>query len=342
MTASNENRASIPDSTGNRTDVLSDMLASTHTLSSFVSKCATWPFQVPILAFPRTEDAYADFELFTAKEINDLADRTASHLISQGLKQLSKEESLTIALLCPATTEYVATFLALVKLGYTIFLMSPRLSAPTIAALLAKTGCNLVIHTPGMITKLEEVPGQRMSKALPLISREELRRAGTHAQATMYDTSNWANDTKIALIWHSSGSTGIPKVFPMTHSAVMARLRSTCTGPYAGKPLFITSSVYNSAGSTFMLAALLNSAVTYYFNDFLPYTAEGLTQVLMEARPHTVIIVPYALKQVATTLAGMKALKACNSVNSFGAVCPTQLGDMLVGQGVVLSSGYAM
>lgn len=57
----------------------------------------------------------------------------------------------------------------------------------------------------------------------------------------------------------------------------MVRLRSTIRAACFGKSLFITSLVYNSAGSTFVLIALCNSETTYYYNDFLPYTAEGLT-----------------------------------------------------------------
>ena len=122
----------------------------------------------------------------------------------------------------------------------------------------------------------------------------------------------------------------------------MARMRSTANGVYGGRRIFITSSVYNSAGSTCALAALASSEMTYFYNDALPYTAEGLTQVMVQARPHTIIIIPYALEQLANTSAGVETLKTCDSVSVFGAVCPTQLGDSLVEQGVKLNSGYAM
>jgi hypothetical protein len=63
---------------------------------------------------------------------------------------------------------------------------------------------------------------------------------------------------------------------------------------------------------------------------------------MVEAKPHTVIIVPYALGQLASSDAGLEALKSCDSVNSFEAVCPTELGNRLVEEGVKLNSGYAM
>lgn len=329
-------------SVSRRPEEASALLESAETLADYVSKCAQLEPQVPVLAFPRHEDRYGDFEKFTARDINDLADRAAMVLIRQGLAQLGEEKSVTITLLGQGSSLYVATLLALAKLGYTVFLMSPRLSAPTIVALLAKMESSLVVFTGNIEGKMGEVRALRDVKALPMVRRVELDFGGAVFQPSNYETKTWTHGSKVGLIWHSSGSTGTPKVFPLTQSNIMARLRSAVKTPYFGKPLFITSSVYNSAGSTFLLLGLCNSETTYYYNDFLPYTAEGLTTVMVEARPHTVVIVPYALGQLASSSVGLEALKGCRSVNAFGAVCPTELGDKLVGEGVSLNSGYAM
>jgi acyl-coenzyme A synthetase/AMP-(fatty) acid ligase len=294
---------------------------------------------VPILAVPRHEDGYGDFEAFTAREINDLADRAAMLLIRQGLAQLSEGKSVTIALLGQGSAQYVATYLALAKLGYTVFLLSPRLSASTIAALLAKTDCRLVMFTENTKAKIEEVQALRELKTVPMATRPELTFDGAAFQASNYETASWSHSSKIGFIWHSSGSTGIPKIFPVTQQTLMARLRSAVK---FGKPGFITSSVYNAAGTTFTLVALSNSEITYYYNDFLPYTAEGITTLMVEAKPHILIILPCVLGQLATSSTGLQALKNCSSVNSFGATCPTELGNRLVEEGVKLSSGYAM
>lgn len=63
---------------------------------------------------------------------------------------------------------------------------------------------------------------------------------------------------------------------------------------------------------------------------------------MVEAQLHNLFIVPSALGQLASSSAGLEALKSCHSVNSFGAVCPTELGNRLADEGVKLNSGYTM
>jgi acyl-CoA synthetase (AMP-forming)/AMP-acid ligase II len=69
------------------------------------------------------------------------------YLSGKELTALSEENAVTVALLGQGSVQFVATFLALPKLGYTVFLMPPRLSASTIVGLLAKTECRLVMFT---------------------------------------------------------------------------------------------------------------------------------------------------------------------------------------------------
>lgn len=328
-----------------REEVTAAILEEVNTLADFIHRFGKSPYQSPVLAFAQDEGLSSLFETYTACEANVLADKAARYYVGQGLLHLEEEKSVTVALWGPGDAEYMATFLGLTKLGYTLFLMSPRLSIPTAAALLDKTACNLVLHSETLASNTNEIQRFRQICALPLVTRSQLHqcaRLATSTETTIYNPSYWTQSSKVGFIWHSSGSTGVPKVFNMDQKSILARLRSAAKNPYFGKRVFITSSLYNSAGSTFMLKALADSESVYYYNDHLPYTPEGLTEVLVESQPQAIIIVPYALGQLALTRAGIEALKACSSVNVFGAVCPTQLGDDLVEQGVNLNTGYAM
>jgi acyl-CoA synthetase (AMP-forming)/AMP-acid ligase II len=87
----------------------------------------------------------------------NLAGRAALLLIRQGLTQLSEQKAVTVTPLGQASVQLVATLFALAKLQYTAFLVSPRLSATTIAVLLERTGCGLVIFAEKMKDKTGEV-----------------------------------------------------------------------------------------------------------------------------------------------------------------------------------------
>ena len=259
MSSNSTNGVGGPVSALKRREQASAIVESTETMADYISKCAQLENQVPILAFPKHEDAYGDFERFTAKDLNDLADRAAMLLIRQGLVQLSEKNAVTITLIGYGGAQYVATFLALAKLGYSIFVMSPRFPASVMAALLERAECKLILFTENMKARMEEVRALREVKTLPMITRAELRFDSGHFQPPNYDTTSWSRSSKIGFLWHSSGSTGIPKIFLMSQKNIMERLRFAVKGPYFAKPLFLTSSVYNSAGTTFFILALCNS-----------------------------------------------------------------------------------
>jgi hypothetical protein len=147
MPASHAGGAADSASTSKQREEKSGVLETTETLADYISKCAHLELQVPILAFPRRENGAGDFEKFTAREINGLADGAAVLPIRQGLTALSEENAVTVALLGQGSVQFVATFLVLPKLGYAVILMPPRLSASTIVGLLAKTECRLVMFT---------------------------------------------------------------------------------------------------------------------------------------------------------------------------------------------------
>lgn len=169
----------------------------------------------PVLAFPRHEDGVAGFEKFTAQEINDLANKAAMLLINQRPTLGGTENAETITLLGQGTVPYVATFLALAKLGYSVFLVSPRLSAAAaVAALLAKTECSLLMFTKNLTSKVKEMQALRNVKVLPMVTRPELDLHRPSLEAPNYDTQSRSHSSQVSLVWHSSGSTGDPKDLP--------------------------------------------------------------------------------------------------------------------------------
>lgn len=300
------------------------------------------PNEIPTLAYPRDRNGYRNFEFFTPRQIDQFSSRVAARVAEMGLTRLTPGESAVVALLGNSTVEYTSTFFALSRLGYTTFLLSPRLEPSALAALMVKANCKTVIYEESLQSKIKQTQELCELKSIPIVTRAKLDSKDVIIEPTSEGDTGVVDDSRIGFLWHSSGSTGLPKIFPMTQKSIMERLRSIYMSPYGQQSTFITSSTYNSAGLTFMISALFKSTANYFYNDSLPYTAEGLTRVLREARPNIAVLVPYALAELASTSRGIKSLKICRSVNVFGAVCPTQLGNRLVEQGVKLSISYAL
>jgi len=166
--------------------------------------------------------------------------------------------------------------------------------------LLEKTGCRFVFYSPTTSEIAHEVGAERQMKLVPFLSLADLgETTTTDAQTPDQDITE---SNKTALIWHSSGPTGLPKLFPMTHRQMLVRSRLNL---YTDDRLFINSPLYASAGISFLLFNMHKTAPTLFWNENLPYTSNNLTLALESFRPKYISISPYALKCFAETEQGV-------------------------------------
>ncbi len=117
----------------------------------------------------------------------------------------------------------------------------------------------------------------------------------------------------------------------MTHREMLVRSRLALTHDVCE---FIDSAPYNSGGMTWLLVSLWEKTPTCYWNESSTYTSDNLASMLESLRRQRIFMTPCVLKCLAETYCGVKALQDCQNVGSFGAPCPTPLGDMLMTQGV--------
>ena len=285
-----------------------------------------------MLALP-ARNSCADFHYYTAGEMGKLANKAMSYYLDQGLKPRNQGESPVVGIFAAATIEWAATFFALVKLGFTPLALSRQLSTTAILALLSQSHCKAVI--------LESTTGETMEtlvRKVEIVPEVYL----TTAKEPEQTSACIGSVPDFAFITHSSGSTGLPKLFYMSQKDTVVRTATAARHPVAKNSVFITSALYNSAGLNFLLAALTKSTTTYYYNDRLAYTANGLIELLKQAKPDFAIFFPLALELLASTQEGMQVMRSCSLVVNFGAVCPTELGHSLVREGIRFSTSYAM
>lgn len=232
----------------------------------------------------------------------------------------------------------VITFFALSRLGYTVMMLSPRLSAMACVSLLESAECETIIYgnTGSIRTTMGGILQQKMVNCRPM----------PHASLETFEVSLLVlhrnrnpevQRNKVALILHSSGSTGTPKPLYLTHRALM-------THPLRGPELtsFNPLPWYHLHGLSTALQAMWMRKTAYMWNATIPLTAQSAVSVLEVAQPESVAAVPYMLQLLVDCPRGIACLRKCKLVTYGGAPCPDELGDRLVSEGVKFSGSFGL
>lgn len=229
----------------------------------------------------------------------------------------------------------VITFFALSRLGYTVMMLSPRLSGEACVSLLEMVNCESIIYgqSPNIRSTLGEILRRRLVACRPMLSCSLYNKL----QSPSLVLQRNRNPEKVALILHSSGSTGTPKPLFLTHKAIMTH---PLRGP--GFTSFNTLPWYHLHGLSTALQAMWMRKTAYMWNAALPLTAEFVATALEEARPESVAAVPYMLQILVDDPRGITALRQCKLVTYGGAPCPDELGDRLVSEGVHFGGSFGL
>lgn len=318
-----------------------EVLNSVGTLPEYFEQIRRAPDQGPVLGL-KDQSSPDGIRLYTSHQLLDLGDKAVAYYRGILNDQLSKttncDNAPVVGIAAYGNIQWAATCIALARLGCTILALSIRLSPNSMEALLLKTGASAIIFgAPVQLPHLASV------KTIPIMPLAQLQDDGRN------EVSNPTNGVarplivpNVALIWHSSGSTGTPKTFPMIQKTLMARLTSAERGPLKDQGVFITSSMFNSAGLTFLLTSFSKRAPVLLWDDETDYTPDSLAGFLTAARPEMAIFAPSILAEAAKSEQAINVLRQCRSVGTFGALCPKELGDRLVALGIRFYSGYAL
>ena len=244
-----------------------------------------------------------------------------------------QNERKTIALLAPSNVDFIVSFFALSRLGYTILCLSLRITPAAIINLLRKTDCSAIVHgsSPQIEATVTEVKKDFPVEVLkaPRRSQYDVPVSSQPRFTREYDREE--ENGRTAVIMHSSGSTGLPKPVMLSHRAIL-------THPTQGSGYnnFNALPWYHLYGVSTSLQAMWMRKTAYLYNTSLPLTADNLIAVTEAVNPDAIHAVPYALGLLAEKQQGMSRLKSCKVVTAAGARTPDELGDRLVSEGVNL------
>ncbi|KAI1290578.1 hypothetical protein F5Y03DRAFT_378175 [Xylaria venustula] len=304
-----------------------------HTLDELIRRRASEIGDSPLIGYPN--QSLLDFEEHNAHSVDKYVDAAVEKLLQLGLPAVdpSLEKAPVVGILSQSGLHVIITIIALSRLGYTVFLISTRLASPALDRLIELTGCSTILTTPNFHATLAEIPKERQPTLLPILSHSDYYRRDAPPFVRFYDVEY--ESKKIAVILHSSGSTGLPKPIWLSHRS--------CIGAFAvnsNMRSLLTSPLFHSHGFYEVFRSIYSKKTIYLANYSLPLTRQNLLKMLEYVKPELFHCVPYVVKLLAESDAGIRALAKMEMVLFAGSSCPDDLGDLLVSRGVNLVANY--
>jgi acyl-CoA synthetase (AMP-forming)/AMP-acid ligase II len=330
---------------------MGDADEETYTFDHLIRQRAKDEDETPLFAFPKSAFGVTDYELITGKKLNLLVDGAAKGLMHSGftpvvsiqlsllflvvskIDKSSQTDETVVGVFSVSDLDYLVNIYALGRLGYTSFLISPRLPPSIVANLLTSTGSQIFFHAPEHSQLAEDTKSltAHALQTFSILPRSIYDNLDDNSPLFSRNIDPITEQNRRYIMLHSSGSTGLPKPIHYTNS----RLLITClTSP--SLIAFQSLPFSHAHGLVTYSQAIWSRKTLYLFNNHVPQTNNTLCSAIEAAAPEIVWTVPYVLKLLAESERGIQALKMCKVVSSSGSRCPDELGDLLTTRGVFL------
>jgi acyl-CoA synthetase (AMP-forming)/AMP-acid ligase II len=229
----------------------------------------------------------------------------------------------------------LTTVFALSRLGYSLLLLSNRLSTAAYISLLQSSQCHRVVSTQNFQKHIIAAQTELKLESFPLVAKHAYdlsHPSGPYFERAFYGPSE---SESTAFIIHSSGSTGLPKPIYQSHKSALTNYSSGL-----GYRAFLTLPLYHNHGMSCFFRAIYSGGEIAFFNSNLPMTGSNLIAAIEKVNPGGFHGVPYALKLLGESKRGIELTRKCQVVMFGGSSCPDDLGSRLVKEGINLKAHY--
>lgn len=254
-----------------------------------------------------------------------------------------------VAILCPSGLEFFVHALAIWYAGYALLPIAIGTTKEGVQNLMDKTGaCVLLVHTSQkeLAEKTVELyPRDKRPAVIDVRSRERVLslltiQEGEASQAGQ--SSRQLDANSVLIIFHSSGSTGLPK--PIYHIHRFWAF-STTTASGTQEAAYTTTPLYHGGMSDFLRSLQAGSSI--FFHPIIGSTL-SVEAILAGHRACAAVAgsraikyflsVPFILAMLSKEQTGIDYLASMNLVSTGGAPLPEPVGDLLVSKQVPLVS----
>ncbi|TFK51963.1 acetyl-CoA synthetase-like protein [Heliocybe sulcata] len=295
---------------------------------------------------PASNGSDWEVEEFTFASFLQASNAVAAELVRAGtLRARQVQDGLQtriVALLSPSCAEFLVFTFAAIRLGYGVLLIAPQNSAEAIRHLCLSTKCaHLFCHSVYMQLGINAFPdaqddtmsGNLNVQAICIPPRAIWETFSPDLPILDPVLSPSEEKDAIALVFHTSGSTGMPKPIYHTHSVWTQGL--PCL---PGDAAFTTTPLYHGGLPDF-LRGMMSLTPLYLYPSLHPVTASNVVSAVAACPDVCAFLsVPYILKMLSESDAGMSMLQSMRLVSTGGAPLPEETGDEMVKKGIRLVS----
>ncbi|PYH43451.1 NRPS-like enzyme [Aspergillus saccharolyticus JOP 1030-1] len=257
------------------------------------------------------------------------------------------KEPETIAYMATNDVRYLVFLLAAHKTGYQPLLPSTRLSDEGYKHILTGMKCEKFFYTPDKQRRVSEIQAVHPStKPFEVPSLTEF----LESESSPYPfekTFNEAED-EVAIIIHSSGTTGMPKPVPLTHGFLatmdMAAYLSRPQGRRSallhdlepGQRVLATAPLFHLMGLIAFTEALFHQ-IPFVMCPDKPLSVDLLVDVIQTTHPTAVLLPPSILEDISHSPQARAALRTLQAVYFAGAPLAPEVGNALEAETKVIT-----
>ncbi|KAI4718333.1 acetyl-CoA synthetase-like protein [Aureobasidium sp. EXF-10727] len=247
----------------------------------------------------------------------------------------------TLAYIGPHDLRYLFLVFGACKAGYKMLFASPRNSTAALLDLLIQADCNTFLmpaDAPLYSNLLMSVLAERPMQTLDLPDLAYFLDVNTTTKC--YPWHRTFEDVKHdpLAVFHTSGSTGMPKLITMNHGAVASldafRNIKTLTGhmiqtdAYKGKRTLLLFPMFHASAISTLFLSLWNTVPTV-LPPPIPLTAGVANDMLINCNIEASIMPPSILAEIAGNQEYLENLWKCDSVMYGGGPLPTEAGNRI-------------
>ncbi|EST08578.1 AMP-dependent synthetase/ligase [Kalmanozyma brasiliensis GHG001] len=297
---------------------------------------------VPRPGFDNDASTFA-WDEYTYGQIDQLLNQLCASYAAKLPPKRRNIPTRTVAILAPSSFDYALNALALYRAGHCVVYLSTNNSTAALAHLVRITKTKHVLYSDEQskaAAALKVELGQQELGSVEIMRRNTVAEAVSLSLAASMDRAQYISEltseeeaSEKASVLHSSGSTSFPKPSTFTHHESANKLFTTgATDTFSTMPLFHVS------GFNTLLSPMLSTKKLYMYTSRL--TADLIAAAIGRSTAKQAFIVPFVLKLLAESPAGLRALQSFTLVTFGGAACPTAIGNTLVNEhNVALQNG---